>query len=146
MEEFVEKLEKILLDLKHCINHNCGLSESLKLLDDKDISDLKDIRNKIKIIKYKIENGVNDDVFKPYTTIFFPDDFSNEYEKFMVNYIKKHFNCPKCGSCVFEKLENISDIRFRDEMNDDYRDLSKCKCSTCENIHTFNERTELYGK
>ena len=62
MEEVVEKLENIVLDLNHCININYDSCESLKVFDDRDIFELIDIRNKIKIIKFKtIDKKIDND-------------------------------------------------------------------------------------
>jgi hypothetical protein len=63
----VNKLESIAFDIKYYINTNASIAQSLveesknafKFMDDEDIADLIEIRNKTKRLAYKLKNKLN---------------------------------------------------------------------------------------
>ena len=66
-EVMVNKLESISFDIKYYINTNVGISQSLdnesmnafKFMDDEEIAELIEIRNKTKRLVNKLKNKLN---------------------------------------------------------------------------------------
>ena len=66
-EVMVNKLESIAFDIKYYINTNAGIAQSLneesinafKFMDDQEINELIEIRNRTKKLAYKLKNKLN---------------------------------------------------------------------------------------
>jgi hypothetical protein len=63
----VNKLESIAFDIKYYINTNAGIAQSLdeesinafKFMDDEEINELIEIRNRTKRLSHKLKNKLN---------------------------------------------------------------------------------------
>ena len=66
-EVMVNKLESIAFDIKYYVNTNASIAQSLdkesmnafKFMDDEEISELIEIRNRTKRLAYKLKNKLN---------------------------------------------------------------------------------------
>ncbi len=68
-------------------------------------------------------------------------EIDSEYDTFMNEYQSKHQCCPKCGArfCQTTLEGYILDMNNKES----YKDLDKCKCMSCHNIHTMHDRISL---
>lgn len=66
-EVMVNQLESIAFDIKYYVNTNVGIAQSLdeesmnafKFMDDEEINELIEIRNRTKRLAYKLKNKLN---------------------------------------------------------------------------------------
>lgn len=67
-----------------------------------------------------------------------------EWEDAFLNYIRNyerlHGECPVCGDRLFKIIE-FSVYEVAPEIG--YKDLSKCKCCKCGNVHTVHDRVPV---
>lgn len=65
---------------------------------------------------------------------------NNDYDKFMKKYRKDHALCPKCKT----KLHSSTLMGYILDLDhpEDYKDLNKCVCSNCGDIHTTHDRVK----
>ena len=61
-----------------------------------------------------------------------------EYKKFLKEYNLNHAKCPKCGA-ESHSTTYVGYILHMDK-KDEYKDLNKCVCSECGNVHTTHDR------
>jgi len=61
-----------------------------------------------------------------------------KYEEFMKNYKNEHELCPNCGAK--EHSSTLVGYVFNHDEPEKYRDLNRCQCLKCGNIHTTHER------
>jgi ribosomal protein S27AE len=82
-----------------------------------------------------LEPGI---IFVPYVFVECgPDEKpSKEYTKFMKKYGKDHKFCPKCGE--ISHWSTLVGYIYNPER--EYKDLNRCTCIKCGDIHTFHER------
>ena len=63
-----------------------------------------------------------------------------KYDAFMKEYNTKHKLCPKCKSKIY--IATLAGYIFNSEYSEDYKNLNKCTCGECGNVHTYHERVE----
>lgn len=63
------------------------------------------------------------------------------YETFMKEYRIKHEVCPKCGTKSHRST--LMGYIFNSSKPDEYKDLNRCTCSNCGDVHTYHERISL---
>jgi hypothetical protein len=68
----------------------------------------------------------------------------DEYDKFMMDYRRDHKYCPQCGSekYVVTLVDYILDFNKKEE----YKDLNKCVCQECNDVHIMHERVKRKEK
>ena len=66
---------------------------------------------------------------------------SEIYENFMKEYYANHELCPKCGTKPHKTT--LIDYVFNSSEPDEYKDLNRCTCSNCGDVHTCHERISL---
>lgn len=68
----------------------------------------------------------------------------NEYDDFMIQYHHDHKYCPKCGS----EAHSTTLMGYYLDLDNkaDYKDLNRCTCGDCKDIHTMHERVSVYGR
>lgn len=90
----------------------------------------------------QFNNGEQGCVFVPYIlTIRSEGELpSPEYTAFMDKYKKEHALCPKCGSKVHNTT--LMCYVFRFDRPEEYKDLNRCTCIVCGNVHTKHDRVE----
>jgi hypothetical protein len=81
------------------------------------------------------ESGV---IFAPYICVPHTDESLKDYHKFMKAYRKQHEVCPKCGSKAH--TSTLMGYVLNDNKRNEYKDLNRCKCSDCGDVHTAHER------
>jgi len=60
------------------------------------------------------------------------------YNNFMEKYENDHKCCPKCGS-MDHRTTCVGYIVHMDKL-DEYKDLNRCTCHSCGDIHTTHDR------
>jgi hypothetical protein len=65
---------------------------------------------------------------------------SKKYKEFVNEYHKKHKCCPKCGG--ENHTTTLMGFTLIVGKEEEYKDLNKCQCSDCGNIHTVHDRVE----
>jgi hypothetical protein len=60
---------------------------------------------------------------------------------FYEEYKKLHMCCPECGSLKYNKTL-LGTILYLDKMNE-YKDINKCICLECGNIHIYHDRVDI---
>ena len=83
-------------------------------------------------------------IWVPYTFTEHNEESSKEYDKFMKEYHSKHECCPKCGGKQYTTTL-IGYILNRDK-KDEYKDLNRCFCTACGDVHTAHDRVEIKTK
>ncbi len=63
------------------------------------------------------------------------------YIEFMKDYKVKHEVCPKCGTK--DHTSTLMGYIFNSSNPNEYKDLNRCTCVNCEDIHTCHERISL---
>jgi len=63
------------------------------------------------------------------------------YDKFMDKYEKEHALCPKCGE--ENHRSTLVGYAFDSSNPEEYKDLNRCTCMECGDIHTTHERKPL---
>lgn len=67
-----------------------------------------------------------------------PNDTDTTYEDFMKKYREDHKYCPKCGA-VSHSSTFVGYVFNRDNP-EEYKDLNRCVCQECNDIHTYHDR------
>lgn len=63
-----------------------------------------------------------------------------EYKKVIKQYNLDHARCPKCGS-ESHSTTYVGYILHMDR-KDEYKDLNRCVCSNCGDVHTTHDRVK----
>lgn len=63
-----------------------------------------------------------------------------EYKNFLKEYKINHAKCPKCGA-ESQSTTYIGYILHMDK-KDEYKDLNRCVCSECGDVHTTHDRVK----
>ena len=63
-----------------------------------------------------------------------------EYDKFMKQYRIQHKYCPKCGSV--RHTSTLMGYILNMDHKDEYKDLNRCTCNDCGDIHTTHDRVK----
>ena len=66
---------------------------------------------------------------------------SEIYETFMKEYSIKHEVCPKCGTKPH--ISTLMDYIFNYSEPESYKDLNRCTCTNCGDVHTHHDRISL---
>lgn len=63
-----------------------------------------------------------------------------EYKKFLKEYHSNHAKCPKCGT----EPHSTTYVGYIVDMDrkDEYKDLNRCVCSNCGDVHTTHDRVK----
>lgn len=79
-------------------------------------------------------------VYMPYLVVERTEP-DKEYEEFMSEYNKLHAACPKCKALDFNctLMGYILDMSKKES----YKDLNRCTCLSCGDIHTVHDRIEI---
>lgn len=78
-------------------------------------------------------------IFADYIPIL-TNERNPEYDAFMKQYTLDHARCPKCGS----KAHSTTYVGYILHMDrkDEYKDLNRCVCSNCGDVHTTHDRVK----
>jgi len=68
----------------------------------------------------------------------------NKYDDFMIQYYNDHKYCPKCGSDEYSSTLMGYALDLDDKAS--YKDLNRCTCGQCKDIHTTHERVSIYAR
>ena len=108
--------------------------------------DLSNDPNEVSIVSKSKGNNESGVVFAEYVPVIggdvfeFLSDERKEYEKVIKQYHLDHARCPKCGS-VSHSTTYVGYILHMDR-KDEYKDLNKCVCSNCGDVHTTHDRVK----
>lgn len=82
-------------------------------------------------------------IWAPYI-ISYTDKSSDEYDKFMSDYHIAHEACPQCGET--SHMSTLVGYVLNMEHKEDYKNLNRCTCDNCGDIHTCHERVSITKK
>jgi len=93
-------------------------------------------------IKYlseeELKEGKQGYILAPYMFVSHTEESLKEYREFMDIYHNEHKYCPKCGSeSCWTTL-----VGYVKQEGKEYKDLNKCTCTTCGDVHTCHERVK----
>lgn len=85
-------------------------------------------------------------VYLPYIPVYkkendFKTESDLEYDKFKKHYKEDHKYCPNCGS--IECSTTLAGYIVNMDKLDEYKDLNKCQCLNCKDIHLRHDRISL---
>ena len=66
-----------------------------------------------------------------------------QYEDFREQYDSKRLRCPKCGELGNYTMVLVKSS-FNPEKQDEYRDMTRCTCLKCEDVHLYHYRISEY--
>ncbi len=80
-------------------------------------------------------------IYAPFIMVQASENSRPEYDNFMKEYDLKHASCPKCGhhECTSTLVGYALDM----DNKEDYKDLNKCVCQRCGNVHTMHDRKPM---
>lgn len=62
-------------------------------------------------------------------------------QNFMKQYKEDHALCPNCGIEGYH-TQTLTAFIFYNDRPEEYKDLNRCICMKCKNIHTYHDRTK----
>lgn len=99
------------------------------------------------LVGYKGEgNSESGVVYADYKPVIGVDELEflteerKEYKKVIKQYHLDHARCPKCGS-ESHSTTYVGYILHMDR-KDEYKDLNRCVCSNCGDVHTTHDRVK----
>jgi len=79
-------------------------------------------------------------IYAPYIIRNHTKESLKEYREFMDEYDKNHECCPECGAK--EHMTTLIGYVLNDDKKEEYKDLNRCECSNCGDVHTCHERVK----
>lgn len=76
----------------------------------------------------------------PYILGEHTEESRKKYDKFMKKYHKNHKYCPRCG--FIKHTTTLVGYPLIDGKENEYKDLNRCECLSCGDIHTCHERVK----
>ncbi len=67
---------------------------------------------------------------------------NKERDEFLENYENDHLVCPNCGEIDNYRSTLVGYILHMDD-KENYKNLNKCTCMKCNDVHTKHERLKL---
>jgi predicted nucleic-acid-binding Zn-ribbon protein len=64
--------------------------------------------------------------------------FHRRRDEFIEKYNLLHKYCPKCGSTFYKTT--LVGYPIDSSNPDEYKDLNKCTCANCKDVHTYHDR------
>lgn len=87
-----------------------------------------------------VNKSEQDVIFVPYIIEESDGVSDEEYTAFMEEYRINHAACPKCGSTSY--VTTLVGYAFYRDDKDKYKDLNRCTCTNCSDIHTKHSRVK----
>ena len=87
-------------------------------------------------------------IYAPYICVEVPEGTAKRdpvYDNYMKEYRKNHNACPSCGSTGSYSTTLMGYILNMDK-KDEYKNLNRCTCVSCGNVHTAHDRVKKEEK